>query len=61
MVLAFYLGSLISMPRSGSAGALLVWILAVVPASVLYGYLSARYVEQPIRRWARRFGRRQTT
>jgi peptidoglycan/LPS O-acetylase OafA/YrhL len=23
----------------------------------VYGYLSARYVEQPIRRWARRFGR----
>jgi len=28
-----------------------------LPAAALYGYLSARYLEQPIRRWARRYGR----
>jgi peptidoglycan/LPS O-acetylase OafA/YrhL len=39
-------------PRSAA-----VWLLAVIPVAVLYGYLSARFVEQPIRRWARRFGR----
>lgn len=61
MVFAFYLGTLISMPRDGSVRALAIWIAAVVPGSVLYGYLSARFVEQPVRRWARRFGRRETT
>jgi peptidoglycan/LPS O-acetylase OafA/YrhL len=45
------------LPVDGSAWALAVWLAAVLPASVLYGYLSARLVEQPIRRWARRFGR----
>lgn len=30
----------------------------VVAVSVLYGYLSARFVERPVRRWAWRFGRR---
>ncbi len=43
--------------RTGALGSFAIWILAVVPAAVLYGYLSARFVEQPIRRWARRFGR----
>ena len=35
------------------------WTLAIValPASVLYGWASARFLEQPIRRWAHRFGR----
>jgi peptidoglycan/LPS O-acetylase OafA/YrhL len=45
------------LPTDGSAWALTVWLAAVLPASLLYGYLSARLVEQPIRRWARRFGR----
>jgi len=45
------------LPVDGSAWALAVWLAAVLPASVLYGYLSARLVEQPIRRWAHRFGR----
>jgi peptidoglycan/LPS O-acetylase OafA/YrhL len=26
--------------------------------AVAYGYLSGRFLEQPIRRWAHRFGRR---
>jgi peptidoglycan/LPS O-acetylase OafA/YrhL len=38
--------------------ALLVSAAIVLPLSIAYGYLSARFVEQPIRRWARRFGRR---
>jgi peptidoglycan/LPS O-acetylase OafA/YrhL len=48
-----------SLPTNGTLGSFAVWILAVVPAAVIYGYLSARFVEQPIRRWARRFGRRE--
>jgi len=38
--------------------ALIVFAAIVLPLSSAYGYLSARFVEQPIRRWARRFGRR---
>jgi len=38
--------------------ALLAFTAVVVPICVAYGYLSARLVEQPVRRWARRFGRR---
>jgi acetyltransferase len=45
------------LPTDGSAWALFVWCAAVLPAALLYGYLSARLVEQPIRRWAHRFGR----
>jgi peptidoglycan/LPS O-acetylase OafA/YrhL len=54
MVIALTLQSQFSMPDDGRPGAFLVWFLAVIPASILYGYLSARFVEQPIRRWARR-------
>lgn len=46
------------LPAGGSLGDFLLLAVAVVPASVLYGYLSARFLEQPIRRWARRYGRR---
>lgn len=45
-------------PEDGTARALGLWLLAVIPASLLYGYASARFIEQPIRRWARRYGRR---
>ncbi len=48
----------IGAPFDGSARALVIWVVGVVPLSVAYGYVSARFVEQPIRRWARRFGRR---
>jgi peptidoglycan/LPS O-acetylase OafA/YrhL len=39
------------------------WILTpiAVALSVGYGYLSGHYLEQPIRRWAHRFGRRAGT
>jgi peptidoglycan/LPS O-acetylase OafA/YrhL len=45
-------------PVGGGLRSAAIWLLAVIPAAVLYGYLSARFVEQPIRRWARRYGRR---
>ncbi len=59
MVIALTLASEFSMPREGGLKSLVIWTLAVVPASVLYGYLSARFLEQPIRRWARKYGRRE--
>ncbi|MGB0120801.1 MAG: acyltransferase [Solirubrobacterales bacterium] len=57
LVFMVYLGTLFDLPSDGSLTTLLLWILVVVPPSVLYGYLSARFLEQPIRRWARQFGR----
>jgi peptidoglycan/LPS O-acetylase OafA/YrhL len=42
----------------GTVWSLLLWMAMVYPASLAYGYLSARMVELPIRRWAHRFGRR---
>jgi peptidoglycan/LPS O-acetylase OafA/YrhL len=47
-----------SLPTNGTLGSFAAWVAVVVPVAVLYGYLSARFVEQPIRRWAHRFGRR---
>ena len=44
----------------GNVQTLLAWSAAILPATILYGYLSARYLEQPIRRWARKFGRNVT-
>ena len=43
----------------GSFGTFVALVALVVPLTVLYGYVSGRYLEQPIRRWAQRFGRRQ--
>lgn len=42
----------------GTISQLLVLTAIVVPLSMLYGWASARFLEQPIRRWARRYGRR---
>lgn len=59
MVIIYLLFRYLDLPVDGSVRALVIWALAVVPAAILYGYLSARFLEQPIRRWARRFGRRE--
>lgn len=59
MLLLIYMGDLLDLPKDGTVGNLLVWMLAVLPGSILYGYLSARFLEQPVRRWARQFGNRQ--
>lgn len=37
---------------------LLILPAFVLPLSLVYGYLSARFLEQPVRRWAHRFGAR---
>ncbi len=47
-----------ALPQTGSVGAFVLWAALVFPISLAYGYLSARFLEQPIRRWAHRFGRR---
>jgi peptidoglycan/LPS O-acetylase OafA/YrhL len=43
---------------NGSLGTFVALAAIVLPLSVGYGYVSGRYLEQPIRRWAHRFGRR---
>lgn len=47
-----------SLPTDGDFASFAVWTAAVLPVSMLYGYLSARFLEQPVRRWARRYGRK---
>jgi peptidoglycan/LPS O-acetylase OafA/YrhL len=48
-----------SLPHDRTLWAVVVWALIVFPVSIAYGYLSARFLELPIRRWAHRFGRRE--
>jgi len=57
LVIITCLARLVSMPRGG-ADAAIVWLGVVVPLSILWGYLSARFVERPVRAWASRWGRR---
>ena len=45
-------------PVRRNLGDTLLLVAFVIPLSLIYGYLSARFVEQPIRRWAHRFGAR---
>jgi peptidoglycan/LPS O-acetylase OafA/YrhL len=47
-----------SMPGGGGIGGVLAWSAVVYTTSIAYAYLSARYLERPIRRWAHRYGRR---
>ncbi len=47
----------LSLTADGSLAALLIWSAIVYPPSFAYAYLSARFVERPVRRWAHRFGR----
>jgi peptidoglycan/LPS O-acetylase OafA/YrhL len=47
-----------SLPTDGSILAVLAWSAIIYPVSVGYAYLSARFLERPVRRWAHRFGRR---
>jgi peptidoglycan/LPS O-acetylase OafA/YrhL len=44
---------------NGSFGTFVALAALALPLTVLYGYVSGGYLEQPIRRWAQRFGRRQ--
>lgn len=47
------------LPHLGPLGRVPALALIVVPLSILYGYLSARFLELPIRAWAHRYGRRE--
>jgi peptidoglycan/LPS O-acetylase OafA/YrhL len=58
LVIAWAIIVLFSPIQDGTVWSFLLWTAMVVPVSLVYGYLSARVLEQPIRRWAHRFGRR---
>ncbi|HNI39656.1 MAG TPA: acyltransferase [Solirubrobacterales bacterium] len=58
MVITYTIAGELTLPQDGNLKSLLIWTAVVVPLSVIYGYLSARFLEQPIRRWARKYGRR---
>jgi peptidoglycan/LPS O-acetylase OafA/YrhL len=48
-----------ALPHDQSLWAVVVWSAIVFPVSLAYGYLSARFLERPVRRWAHRYGRRE--
>lgn len=52
-----YVTKIFSFRNQGDLSDFAILSLTVLPASLLYGYLSARFLEQPVRRWARQFGR----
>jgi peptidoglycan/LPS O-acetylase OafA/YrhL len=47
MLFITYLATIAGMPRSGSLTDLLLWTVLVVPASLVWAYLSRRFVEVP--------------
>jgi peptidoglycan/LPS O-acetylase OafA/YrhL len=49
----------LDLPNHGRAWDLLVWSALVYPVSTGYAYLSARFLERPVRAWAHRYGRRR--
>jgi peptidoglycan/LPS O-acetylase OafA/YrhL len=48
-------------PGTTSNGDLLLLLAIAAPVSIAVGFLSFAFVEDPIRRWARRFGRKDET
>jgi peptidoglycan/LPS O-acetylase OafA/YrhL len=44
----------LSLPQAGTVWSAVAWMLLVLPVSIGYAYLSARFLERPVRRWARR-------
>jgi peptidoglycan/LPS O-acetylase OafA/YrhL len=53
-VIAIYVGErLIGLPQDGSAGAVALWLAVVIPPSLAFGYLATRFVERPVRAWAK--------
>jgi peptidoglycan/LPS O-acetylase OafA/YrhL len=49
----------LDVPNHGRATDLLLWSALTYPTSIAYAYLSARFLERPIRAWAHRYGRRR--
>lgn len=58
LVAITYLASMLSIPQDGSLGAVLIWCALVFPITIAYGWLSGRFLEQPVRRSAQVYARR---
>jgi peptidoglycan/LPS O-acetylase OafA/YrhL len=41
----------LDLPTDGTLGAALIWFAVVLPSSIVYAYLSRRFVETPAKRW----------
>lgn len=53
-LLVIYLYQLTGLPRDGTFLAFLIWVAAVVPASLLFAAASRRWLELPVQAWMRR-------
>lgn len=58
LVFTTYIARLFSLPSDGSLGAVAAWCAVIFPLTLLYGWLSARLLERPVRRRAQRLARR---
>lgn len=58
-VVGTYAGLLLGLPTDGTLGTVALWSAVVILPSLAYAFLSARFVEQPVRRWARSYERRR--
>jgi peptidoglycan/LPS O-acetylase OafA/YrhL len=57
-IVIVYAGRYLELSTDGGARTLVLWLLVVVPVSLLYALASGRLVERPARDWARRRERR---
>lgn len=54
-VIILYVGVLLlGLPRNGTVPVVGLWLAVVLSVSLGYAYLATRFLEEPIRRWARR-------
>lgn len=53
-LIVIYLYQLTGLPRTGTFVDFLVWVAAVVPASLLFAAASRRWLELPVQAWVRR-------
>ena len=51
--------NVLSLPNHGGAWDLFLWSAWTYPLSIGYAWLSARFLERPIRAWAHRYGKRR--
>jgi peptidoglycan/LPS O-acetylase OafA/YrhL len=58
LAVGVYAGLLLGLPTDGSPLAIVLWFAIVLPLSIGYAYLSVRFVERPVRRWAQTRDRR---
>lgn len=59
VVCAYVCVALLGLPTDGSLEAVTLWFAVAVSISVVYAWLSLRYVESPARLWARRYAKQR--